>query len=40
MMIRNVNISPSVDLYKLNVKVEAGSKMVETNKRRKWKKIL
>ena len=35
MMIRNVNISSNVDLYKLNVKVEAASKMVETNKIRK-----
>ena len=32
MMSRNVNISPSVDLYKLCVKVEAASKMVGTNK--------
>ena len=34
----NTNTSSNVDLYKLNVKVEAGNKMVQTNKIQKQHK--
>ena len=35
----NTNTSSNVDLYKLNVKVEAGGKMVQTNKIQKQQKM-
>ena len=34
----NTNTSSNVDLYKLNVKVEAAAKMVQTNKIQKQHK--
>ena len=34
----NTNTSSNVDLYKLNVKVEAAGKMVQTNKIQKQEK--